>query len=275
MDVFCLFFFFFFLMIRRPPRSTLFPYTTLFRSPGHHALARRLLVARRAVDLTGEEQVLDRRHLEPRRELRRGIVVVLDGVTGARHPCTLESGYGVQKLELHGDGEGSRKSVHIQLGRVESFGLEKDLVTLCLGELHDLVLDRRTVARPTTTDRAPVQRRLLQVALDDVLHFLPGPGDPAGDLTRPLDALVEREAELTGVAVLSLDLTPIHRSAIDARRRAGLEARYCKSNILNGLRHLNGRLIAGTAGGDLLVRAQVNAAAKECAGGDDDGARGE
>src|SRR6266581_1778917 len=29
---FFFFFFFFFLMIRRPPRSTLFPYTTLFRS---------------------------------------------------------------------------------------------------------------------------------------------------------------------------------------------------------------------------------------------------
>src|SRR2546422_7746094 len=29
-----LYFFFFFLMIRRPPRSTLFPYTTLFRSLG-------------------------------------------------------------------------------------------------------------------------------------------------------------------------------------------------------------------------------------------------
>src|SRR3989442_8437575 len=28
----CVSFFFFFLMIRRPPRSTLFPYTTLFRS---------------------------------------------------------------------------------------------------------------------------------------------------------------------------------------------------------------------------------------------------
>src|SRR3712207_9131730 len=28
-------FFFFFLMIRRPPRSTLFPYTTLFRSDQH------------------------------------------------------------------------------------------------------------------------------------------------------------------------------------------------------------------------------------------------
>src|SRR3712207_9169158 len=30
--VFCWLIFFFFLMIRRPPRSTLFPYTTLFRS---------------------------------------------------------------------------------------------------------------------------------------------------------------------------------------------------------------------------------------------------
>src|SRR2546430_17699455 len=34
---FSLFFFFFFLMIRRPPRSTLFPYTTLFRSVRHVA----------------------------------------------------------------------------------------------------------------------------------------------------------------------------------------------------------------------------------------------
>src|SRR5215203_6306816 len=32
LSLFLFFFFFFFLMIRRPPRSTLFPYTTLFRS---------------------------------------------------------------------------------------------------------------------------------------------------------------------------------------------------------------------------------------------------
>src|SRR5256885_13239000 len=41
-SVVSLLFFFFFLMIRRPPRSTLFPYTTLFRSlidnpPTEHA----------------------------------------------------------------------------------------------------------------------------------------------------------------------------------------------------------------------------------------------
>src|SRR5258708_39879086 len=34
------FFFFFFLMIRRPPRSTLFPYTTLFRSSGSSLVSR-------------------------------------------------------------------------------------------------------------------------------------------------------------------------------------------------------------------------------------------
>src|SRR2546427_7514064 len=38
-------FFFFFLMIRRPPRSTLFPYTTLFRSP--RAIAPRLVRSHR------------------------------------------------------------------------------------------------------------------------------------------------------------------------------------------------------------------------------------
>src|SRR5256885_7439462 len=35
-SVACRFLFFFFLMIRRPPRSTLFPYTTLFRSDYAH-----------------------------------------------------------------------------------------------------------------------------------------------------------------------------------------------------------------------------------------------
>ena len=33
--------FFFFLMIRRPPRSTLFPYTTLFRSDGRNWVIRK------------------------------------------------------------------------------------------------------------------------------------------------------------------------------------------------------------------------------------------
>src|SRR2546425_9621474 len=57
-------------MIRRPPRSTLFPYTTLFRSPARHAVgardgaagratarARRGLSERRRLDLFRHRQV--------------------------------------------------------------------------------------------------------------------------------------------------------------------------------------------------------------------------
>src|SRR5687768_17783699 len=49
--------FFFFLMIRRPPRSTLFPYTTLFRSPAH--LARIGVVWLQPLDL-GDHTQADR-----------------------------------------------------------------------------------------------------------------------------------------------------------------------------------------------------------------------
>src|SRR3989454_7235507 len=40
-------------MIRRPPRSTLFPYTTLFRSRGHRGLLRDLSPRRRRVSHDG------------------------------------------------------------------------------------------------------------------------------------------------------------------------------------------------------------------------------
>src|SRR2546430_4171278 len=54
--------FFFFLMIRRPPRSTLFPYTTLFRSPNNGCLHKLIetpdnnVIIQFASDGTGPEQ---------------------------------------------------------------------------------------------------------------------------------------------------------------------------------------------------------------------------
>src|SRR5687767_15276379 len=53
------FFSFFFLMIRRPPRSTLFPYTTLFRStkvPGAPAWVRGVINLRGAVEVDRSEE---------------------------------------------------------------------------------------------------------------------------------------------------------------------------------------------------------------------------
>src|SRR3712207_9423934 len=49
LDEFC----FFFLMIRRPPRSTLFPYTTLFRSKARDEHVALLLVDQRMPHMNG------------------------------------------------------------------------------------------------------------------------------------------------------------------------------------------------------------------------------
>src|SRR6266480_6497910 len=81
--VFFVSFFFFFLMIRRPPRSTLFPYTTLFRS----ALA---------VDRVSQAAVGE----------------AADRPTGAeqREPDNLQDEVALARVELgddHGEDEGS------------------------------------------------------------------------------------------------------------------------------------------------------------------------
>src|SRR6266446_7783154 len=63
------FFFFFFLMIRRPPRSTLFPYTTLFRS--------------RSAIVKAMRSFMEASNLEPKgvtltaEDIREGVVGVL------------------------------------------------------------------------------------------------------------------------------------------------------------------------------------------------------
>src|SRR2546422_4388710 len=64
-------FFFFFLMIRRPPRSTLFPYTTLFRSDAAEARLQDLDALLDVVQEEVESAVLD--VAATLRGVRRGI----------------------------------------------------------------------------------------------------------------------------------------------------------------------------------------------------------
>src|SRR2546430_7625063 len=72
--MFC--FFFFFLMIRRPPRSTLFPYTTLFRSHRLLPAARerrrlcRRLDAREHLDVRASRRRQRRRRSRDRKSTR-------------------------------------------------------------------------------------------------------------------------------------------------------------------------------------------------------------
>src|SRR2546430_10595700 len=68
-------------MIRRPPRSTLFPYTTLFRSPG------------------------------PGRDQRR--VVLTRGSVGLPERCVHDCGVPLLAAEDRGDAQGDRKSTRL------------------------------------------------------------------------------------------------------------------------------------------------------------------
>src|SRR5207237_3177197 len=106
--------------------------------------------------------------------------------------------------------------------------------------------------------------------LDDFLYRLAGPRNPAGNLTWPLDALVEGEPKRIALAILALHFVPIDGPAIDTWGRTGLEPRYCKSNVLNYLSHLHRRRITRAPSRNLRVGAQVNAAAQECPSCDDD-----
>src|SRR5256885_14612925 len=103
-------------MIRRPPRSTLFPYTTLFRS-GEHVLGRFLLraAAARAAPLRAAPELGHlAAHLEGLRVVRA--FYVEDGVARqrkiARLQVLLQAGLGVlERLRLGQRCDADRKSV--------------------------------------------------------------------------------------------------------------------------------------------------------------------
>src|SRR2546422_7591723 len=74
-------------MIRRPPRSTLFPYTTLFRSlhsAARVALRKEGVIARRPVEQRAQQRGADERHV-PRHAQHR---------TGDRKSTRLNSSHG-------------------------------------------------------------------------------------------------------------------------------------------------------------------------------------
>src|SRR5688572_32323270 len=69
----CCTYFFFFLMIRRPPRSTLFPYTTLFRSDVAGTGFDVPALDRPAEDLLEGGQQLEERRTAAEREVQRSL----------------------------------------------------------------------------------------------------------------------------------------------------------------------------------------------------------
>src|SRR6266511_963633 len=106
-------FFFFFLMIRRPPRSTLFPYTTLFRSlgderPGIDGRRRYVYypfagpVTERSEEHTSElqsrENLVSRLPLEKKKIHRRCPTDLSTGLTGSARLRAVREGLGERSL---------------------------------------------------------------------------------------------------------------------------------------------------------------------------------
>src|SRR2546422_10142595 len=100
-------------MIRRPPRSTLFPYTTLFRSPRVRLLAHlRIHPSRRdAVDRDVARRELDGEGLGERDDGALG-----GGVVGVERLAPLAGGGRHEYDPATGGGEGDRGAAHGQHG---------------------------------------------------------------------------------------------------------------------------------------------------------------
>src|SRR3712207_653960 len=76
---------FFFLMIRRPPRSTLFPYTTLFRSDITHASRRELRPLRTEIQMVFQDPYAS---LNPRKRISQ---IIGGPLEIGRHTSELQS----------------------------------------------------------------------------------------------------------------------------------------------------------------------------------------
>src|SRR2546427_11800316 len=103
-----LFFLFFFLMIRRPPRPTLFPYTTLFRSR-HPTRAPRLPRHRRAFPVRHRLRPLPGRRPRTRERLDRDQQLLLRGALAA-HDAARGADEGCHEARLHAAMEAPARS---------------------------------------------------------------------------------------------------------------------------------------------------------------------
>ena len=158
---------------------------------GDESLRRRLLVPRRAVDLPREEEPADSMRLERRLQLRRLHEVVLDRVARPQHHGVLEARQRVNELLLDLARQRHREAVDVDLVDVEAFRLEIDLVPLPVGEPHDLVFERRTVARTDALNLSVVERAAIDDAANEIAHAIVRVQQPAADLISQAALVVE------------------------------------------------------------------------------------
>ncbi len=223
---------------------------------GHQSLARGFFVAGGAVDLAAEEQARDLAGFERALQFRGIDGVVFDGVAGPQHLGVLEAGDRLQNLQLDFDRQGSAHAVDVNFVRVQALRFEEELVHFLVGKLHDLVFDRRTVARADRLDLSAVHGRAVHVFADDAMRLRRGARDVARHLRVVMRDALRAKAERRGIDVAGLlgEARPVDAASIEARRSAGFEAASAQAEILQRLAQQDGVGLAGASRQDIAAR---------------------
>jgi hypothetical protein len=229
------------------------------------------LVSRRPVDLPGEKQSADALGFQAPIQLGRLNEVVLDGVAGTQQDGILQPGKRMHQIGLHVARQRHRKAVHVDLRRLQTFRLEKNLVPLLVGEANDLVLERRTVSRTDAVNLAVEEGRASDVGADKIANAIVGVDQMAVDL-RPIDRRgQERKRYGRRIAVLDDERSvcnlaiEVNARPIEAWRRTGLQSSPLEPAGLQRLGQLARRRFTGAAG-RVLFRSDVNETVQKGAG---------
>ena len=194
--------------------------------PGHKALDRRLFIAGGAVELTGAVKPVDLPALQGGPQLGGIDAVVLNGIGAAGHLRLLQTGDGVQHLNLHVLRQGGGEALDVELLCVQPHGLHKELVPGLVRKAHDLGLDAGAVPGADPLNDAGDQGTPVQVGPDDGVGSLVGIGQIAHRpvLRRGLGG--EGEGLRLRIPRLDLHFGEVHRPGVHPGRGAGLEAAH-------------------------------------------------
>src|SRR5690606_3662310 len=103
---------------------------------------------------------------------------------------------------------------------------------------------------PLAFDLPGIHGRAVDVGADQVVRRRRGPGDAAVDLRRGDGVGQGRERYGRVVRRLRFQAVPVDGAAVEARRRAGLQAAKGEAQPPEGEGQADGRLVADPAGGN-------------------------
>ena len=106
-------------------------------------------------------------------------------------------------------------------------------------------------------DLPAVHGRAVHVFTDDAVRLLGGERDIAGHLAVGVSDSPGAEAEGRGIGIagLHLEARPVNGAAVQAGRRAGLQAAAAQAKLLDVFAQQDRRRLATASGGNLLLAA--------------------